>query len=106
MRIYIIYSNHHSNCGFLESVSFPNWSIMILIAVGLDLKALSGFHPVFSRWWSRNGLACLDRLFSSCTSTGVHFQTKWELMGLVWMTVVGVNAIVGLLLGGFEWIDR
>lgn len=82
---------------------FPYWVIMILIGVGAALLRLSGFQGFLAGGLGM-GLAWLGQAIFISTSTGSPLPNKiGELMGLgSGMTVVGVTAIIGLLLGGFS----
>ncbi|MFT4856200.1 MAG: hypothetical protein ACI8YP_000941 [Algoriphagus sp.] len=82
---------------------FPYWVIMILIGVGSGLLGLSGFQGFLAGGLGM-GFAWLGQAIFISTSTGSSLPNKiGELMGLgSGMTVVGVTAIIGLLLGGFS----
>jgi hypothetical protein len=87
---------------FLNPI-FPYWVIMLLIGSGSALLGLSGFQGFLAGGLGM-GLAWLGQAIFISTSTGSSLPNKiGELMGLgSGMTVVGVTAISGLLLGGFS----
>lgn len=87
---------------FLNPI-FPYWVIMLLIGSGSALLGLSGFQGFLAGGLGM-GLAWLGQAIFISTSTGSSLPNKiGELMGLgSGMTVVGVTAIIGLLLGGFS----
>jgi hypothetical protein len=82
---------------------FPYWVIMILIGVGSGLLGLIGFQGFLAGGLGM-GLAWLGQAIFISTSTGSSLPNKiGELMGLgSGMTVVGLTAIIGFLLGGLS----
>lgn len=82
---------------------FPYWIIMILIGIGSGLLGLSGLQGFLAGGLGM-GLAWLGQAIFISTSTGSTLPNKiGELMGLgSGMTVVGVTAVIGFLLGGFS----
>jgi hypothetical protein len=82
---------------------FPYWIIMILIAIGSGLFGLSGLQGFLAGGLGM-GLAWLGQAIFISSTTGSSLPNKiGELMGLgSGMTVVGVTAVIGLLLGGFS----
>jgi len=87
---------------FLNPI-FPYWIIMILIGIGSALLGLSGLQGFLAGGLGM-GLAWLGQAIFISTSTGSALPNKiGELMGLgSGMTVAGVTAIIGFLLGGFS----
>jgi hypothetical protein len=87
---------------FLNPI-FPYWVIMILIGIGSALLGLSGLQGFLAGGLGL-GLAWLGQALFISTTTGSALPNKiGELMGLgSGMTVAGVTAIIGFLLGGFS----
>jgi hypothetical protein len=87
---------------FLNPI-FPYWVIMILIGIGSALLGLSGLQGFLAGGLGL-GLAWLGQAIFISTTTGSALPNKiGELMGLgSGMTVAGVTAIIGFLLGGFS----
>jgi hypothetical protein len=87
---------------FLNPI-FPYWVIMILIGIVSALLGLSGLQGFLAGGLGM-GLAWLGQAIFISTTTGSALPNKiGELMGLgSGMTVAGLTAIIGFLLGGFS----
>lgn len=82
---------------------FPYWVIMVLLSIVSAMFGLSGLQSFLATGLGM-GLAWLGQAIFISTTTGSSLPNKiGELMGLgSGMTVVGVTAIIGFLLGGFS----
>lgn len=82
---------------------FPYWVIMVLLSIVSAMFGLIGLQSFLAAGLGM-GLAWLGQAIFISTTTGSSLPNKiGELMGLgSGMTVVGVTAIIGFLLGGFS----